>query len=183
MINVKDYYDIYKLLMKNVMNEEYKHSSYVSNGDDITNVLRFVNIYTSAEPDLIEFDNYDKRYYVLELYNEDDKISYSICPACDENESFYTNYGLCLVDEKVPDNFEVDYNEYGSHDKSYIEPVRVSMKKIDESVKVHIDRKKDGSIFGFTKVFNDGNTYYSYSYHNLDEDAVLDVMNDLNIKY
>ena len=203
MIHVESFEEILEILLQNVADEGCGHASYVSNEDDITELIRVVNASSDAVIDLINFDNCSEGYYVFELdYDGDDYLSYSIWPAHDEDGLFYTNYGLCLVDECVPDEFEEDYDEYGSHDKDYIKPIRIKKFLDDEpdcencdvedcphnkpairtTESTKIDTDDDGSLTGFTKTWKNDHSYFSYTYHSTNEDDVLDLMNRFNIE-
>ena len=186
MLIIKDACDIYKKLIDYALDKKYcGHSTYVSNADNITDALRYINLYTDAEPGLIEFDNSGNDYYMFELYYDEDILSYSICPACDSDGVFYGNYGLCLIDYNIPDNFESDYSENSAFDNDYVEPVRVKIKKDEKEITsdLKIDTLDDGTVSGFTKTWKNNNSYFSYTYHSTNEDDVLSLMKDLKFDF
>ena len=198
MIKVDTYSEILEILLRNVGDETCGHVSFVSDADTITDLLREVNLFTNAEPDLINFDNSGDDFYVFEFdyYDVDNYLSYSIWPAQDEDGIFNTNYGLCLVDKVVPKNFEKDYAEYGAKDKDYIKPIRVSFSFKDTEDKskeekkpilnsaesTKIDKNDDGSVSGFTKSWKNNNSHFTYSFHSTDEKSVLELMEKLGVK-
>ena len=185
MLIFKEVYDIYKKLIDYALDDKYcKHSTYVADADNITDALRYINLYTDAEPGLVEFDNSGNDYYMFELYYDEDVLSYSICPACDSDGMFYGNFGLCLVDNDVPDNFESDYAENSIVDKDYVEPVRVIIKNEKNVMSdIKIDKSDDGKVSGFTKTWKNNNSYFSYTYHSTNEKDVLDLMKNLKFDF
>ena len=207
MLHVKSYEEILEILLQNVADEGSHHVAYVSNEEDITELLTILNASTDAVPELVNFDNNgEKNYFVLELdYNEDDKYSltYSIWPARDEKGIFYPNYGLCLVDANVPEKFEKDYNRYADRDEFYIGPLRISRdnKKpivnsscvncnnkcsdktsIKTSEQTRIDTDNKGKLTGFKKSWTKNNSHFTYSFHSTNEDNVVELMKRFGIK-
>ena len=185
MLILKDDYDIYKKLIDYALDDKYcGHSTYVSDADNVTEALRYVNLYTDAEPGLIEFDNSGNDYYMFELYYDENVLSYSICPACDDDGVFYGNFGLCLVDNNIPDNFESDYSDNSLFDKDYVEPERVIVKDEEEiSSDIKINTLDDGTVSGFTKTWKNKDSYFSYTYHSTNENDVLDLMKNLKFNF
>ena len=201
MLKVDSYDEILEILLQNIADEGCGHASYISNEDDITELLKLVNIATNAEPELINFDNSCEGYFVFELdYADDDFITYSIWPAADEEGIYNSNYGLCMVDECVPSEFEHDYDKYSKDDKDYIKPVRIrktfgdldcdsckvnncpnKKNSIKTSESTKIDTNDDGSLSGFTKTWKNNNSYFSYTFHSTNENDVLDLMDKFQI--
>ena len=192
MIQIDDYNEILEILLRNIGDEEVGHASFVSDADTITEMLRLVNSSTDAEPDLINFDNSENDYFVLELdfTREDAYLSYSIWPAQGEDEIFNTNYGLCLVDKIVPQSFEKDYAKYGANDPQYIKPIRVCFsfkdekkKKADTKTSNSLEIKLDdnGNVSGFTKFWENDNSHFTCSFESTDEKTVLDVIKKLGL--
>ena len=200
MINVKSFDEILEILLQNIADEGCGHASYVSNEEDITNLLKTVNVSTDAEAELINFDNVNDGYYVFELdYVSDGLITYSIWPAVDTEGIFNTNYGLCLVDECVPSSFEKDYATYGSDDEDYIKPIRVHMgdepdcsncddtdcpnnkKSLKTSEMTRVDTNDDGTLAGFTKSWKNENSHFTYSFHSTNQEDVIEVMDRFDI--
>ena len=209
MLHVKSYKEILEILLQNVADEGSHHVVYVSDEEDITELLTMLNASTDAVPELINFNNNDeKNYYVLELdYYEDEgkyPLTYSIWPACDEDGIFYPNYGLCLVDVNVPKDFEKDYNKYDANrDEFYIKPLRISRdnKKpvinsscvncnnkcpdktaIKASEQTRIDTDNKGKLTGFKKSWTKNNSHFTYSFHSTNEDDVIELMKRFGIK-
>ena len=205
MLHVKSYDEILEILLQNVADEGSYHAVYVSDEEDIIELLTILNASTDAVPELINFNNNDeKNYYAFELdyYEDEDKhpLTYSIWPARGEKGTFYPNYGLCLVDANVPKNFEKDYDEYSDRDEFYIKPVRVkkdfeddecancdvnecpNKPSIKTSEETRIDTNDNGKLTGFKKSWTKNNSHFTYSFHSTNEDDVISVMKKFGIK-
>ena len=195
MMNVESYNEILEILLDNVTSEDCGHACYVSNEEDITKFLSVVNMCTDATPELINFNNANSNEYVFEFdYDVEIGLSYSIWPAADEDGTYFSNYGLCLVDKSISEDFEDDYNtELSIHDEDYIHPIRIKIgedeketpKKetgISSSESTRIDTNDDGTISGFTKKWENDHSFFTYTYHSTNEDDVLDVMERFGIK-
>lgn len=208
MLNVNGFDEILEILLQTIANERCGHASYVGNQDKISVLMGVVNITTDAEPDLINFNNNEECDYVFELDLVDNYFTYSIWPAADENGKYFPNYGLCLVDKDVSKRFEKDYEEFAEHDSDYIKPIRISIdmdidknhecnncksnncpnkqKKIQKEAPsvastVRIDTNDDGTLSGFTKRWQDNNSFFSYTYHSANEKDVLKAMDKFGI--
>lgn len=59
------------------------------------------------------------------------------------------------------------------------EPKTSSSPKVEEKTKVDTD--DNGKVWGFTKSWKDNNSHFTYSYHSIDEDDVLELMKKFNI--
>ena len=210
MLYVRDFYEIAELLKEAALNEDCCHASYVSNVDDIMMLLSEINSLTDATPEYLNINSSDDNceYYSLSLDYYDDELTYSIAPAIDmETEEFYPDYGLCLVDECIPDNFEHDYKAYGQYGKNYQSPIRVywgeepqsenededckkctydcdapcCKKNNQTEEKTKVDTDDEGKVCGFTKTWKDGNSFFTYSFHSSNEKDVIDLIKKFKI--
>jgi len=199
MLYLKTFQELVDILKEGAFEEECGHASYISNAEDITMLLEKVNELTKAKPEFIDFNNFvdeGYEYYTLSLDYEDGELSYSITPATDENDKFYTDFGLCLVDECVSERFEEEYREDSDFMRGFESPIRIcwgeepeekgkeSCCKLidgDTEIKTKVDTDDDGKVKGFTKSWKDKNSYFTYSYHSSDEDDVLNLMKQFKI--
>lgn len=208
MLNVSGFDELLEILLQTITDINSGHVSYVADQNKISILLGVVNITTDAEPDLINFNNNEDCEYVFELDLVDDYFTYSIWPAADEKGKYYPNYGLCLVDKEVSKKFEKDYEEFAEHDIDYIVPIRISVDleientnecanckskdcpnknktvtnttpTVANTVRIHSD--DDGNITGFTKRWQDDNSFFSYTYHSSNKNDVLKAMDKLGI--
>ena len=212
MLYLESFDELLDILKVAASEEECKHASYISSADDITMLLEVVNKKTDAVPEFINFNNFIDEgceYYTFSFdYDEYDDLSYSITPAIDENGRFYPDFGLCLVDECVSEDFEKDYKKGLCFNDNYESPIRVCWgeepqeddeedldckkctyncdapccQKNETKVNTKIDTDDDGKVCGFTKSWEDDNSFFMYSYHSVDEDNVLDLMKKFQIK-
>ena len=208
MLYIDSFIELVDILKEGAFEEDCKHASYVSNADDITALLEEINEHTKAKPEFVDFNNlrgegYD--YYTLSFDYEDGELRYSITPALDEDGKFYSDFGLCLVDECVPENFEDDYREDCDFIRGYESPIRIywgeepkdeddcekctyncdapCCTKTNTEEKTKVDTDDKGKVRGFTKTWKDKNSYFTYSYHNTDENDVLDLMKRFKIDF
>ena len=212
MLYLKSFDELLGILKVAASEEDCKHASYVSSVDDITALLEVVNKKTDAVPEFVNFNNFIDEgceYYTFSFdYDKDNELSYSITPAIDKNGKFYPDFGLCLVDECVSENFEADYKKGNRFNDNYEKPIRIHWgeepeedidckkctynytapcctknKKGDAEEKVQIDTNNSGKVQGFTKTWKDKNSFFKYSYYSTDEDSVLDLMRKLKIDH
>ena len=197
MLYLKTFQELVDILKEGAFEEECGHSSYISNANDITMLLEKVNELTKAKPEFIDFNNFygeGHDYYSFSFDYEDGELRYSISPATDEDGEFYSDFGLCLVDECVPDNFEEEYREDSDFIKDFESPIRICWgeepkeektfcceKVGNTEVKTKVDTNDNGKVMGFTKSWKDSNSYFTYSYHSTDEDDVLKLMKEFKI--
>lgn len=193
--------------------EDCKHASYISNTNDIAMLMETINKNTNAIPEFINFNNFigeECNYYSLSLDYGEGELKYSITPAIDEKGKFYPDFGLCLVDECVPDAFETDYKRGYSFNENYESPIRIywgeepeeddeddedckrctvncdasccKKNEIGEAEeKTRIDTDDKGRVQGFTKSWKDKNSFFKYSYYSTNEEDVLDFMRKFRI--
>ena len=211
MLHVEDYGEIVEILKAAALETECGHAFYVGSELDITSLLEKVTAMTDAKPDYVYFNNSADGYYSLSLDCEDGELYFSIYPAFDEkHKEFYSDYGLCLVDEEVPDQYEKDYKKYSRFGKNYESPVRICWgeeesedNEFDEqcakceancdapccsknneiSEKTKVDTDDNGRVWGFTKSWKDDNSHFTYSYHSTNEKDVLDLIKKFKIDF
>ena len=210
MLYVESMDEIVDILKEAAFDEDSGHATYVSAETEITALLERVNALTDAKPNYIYFDNSSAGYYSLSLDYIEGELYYSICPALDtDDNTFYPDFGFCLVDECVPKEFERDYKKYGQFDENYEKPIRVywgeepENNELDEqcvkcdvdcdapccsknnkiSEKTKIDTDDDGRVWGFTKSWEDNNSHFTYSYHSTNEKDVLDLIKKFKLDF
>lgn len=207
MLYIKSFDELLDILREGAFEEDCSHACYIADTEKISSLLESINKLTKAVPEFIDFNNFIGEgcpFYNLSLDYDEGDLRYSITPAIDEDGGFYTDFGLCLVDECVPKSFEKDY-KFGEFDRDYQSPIRINWgeepsedndddckkctydckapccKKNNTEEKTKIDTDDEGNVCGFTKSWKDNNSYFTYSYHSTDENDVLDLMKKFNI--
>lgn len=211
MLYLDSFDELVSVLKECAFEEDSGHAVYISEPEKITQVLASTTkLLPNARPEFINFNNFlceGCEYYTFTIDCSDGDLRYSICPTFDEYGELYPDYGLCLVDECVYDEFEEEYKFVSRHDY-YEDPIRISWgeepeeddnededckkctykcdapccKKNETKVNTKIDTDDDGKVCGFTKSWEDDNSFFMYSYHSADEDNVLDLMKKFQIK-
>ena len=210
MLYIDTFDELVAILKECALEEDCGHAFYLADAEKITSLLEKVNNLTNAKPEFIDFNNFlgeGCEYYTLALDYFDGDLKYSISPALDEDGDLYSDYGLCLVDEDVYEDFEEEYKTINRHNHDYESPIRIGWgeepaEESDEDVdcdkctyncdapcckrnnteeKTKIDTDDNGKVCGFTKTWKDKNSYFTYSYHSSKEDDVLDLMKRFKI--
>lgn len=146
MLYLESFEELIEVLKEGVLDEDCYHASYISDANGITALLSEINRTTNIIPDYIDFTNFGGcKYYNFSLDYVDGELIYSISPAWDEeNKKFYSDYGLCLIDDEcVPPYFEEEYKKYGQFNEHYESPIRVIWgEEPEEDFELDIDCKK-----------------------------------------
>lgn len=207
MLYIKSFIELLDILKEGVREEECGHASYISRPSDISMLLETVNKNTSITPEFIDFNNFigeGSNYYTFSFDYLDGELTYSISPAIDEEGHFYTDFGLCLVDECVPKIFEEEYKEESDLVDDYESPIRICWGeepeedededckkceyecdapccKMNLEQKTKVDTDDNGKLLGFSKQWKDKNSFFTYSFHSTNEEDVLDLMKKFKI--
>ena len=208
MLYIDTFDELVEILKEGAFEEDTGHAFYVADPEQITLLLNSLTKLTNAKLEFIDFNNFlgeGCEYYNLSLDYYEGDLRYSVSPTFDENGELYSDYGLCLVDEYVYDEFEKDYHIASRFNDDYETPIRICWgeepeeeldedcskctykcdapccKKNEVEEKTEIDTDDDGKVNGFTKSWKDKNSFFIYSYHSANEKNVLDLMEKFKI--
>ena len=210
MLYIDSFDELVDILKECAFEEECGHAFYIADAEKITLLLNSLTKLTNAKLEFIDFNNFlgeGCEYYNLSLDYDEGDLRYSVSPAVDEDGDLYPDYGLCLVDECVYEDFEEDYKAISIYNEDFESPIRVcwgeepeedeeedkdckkctyncdapccNKNNVEEKTKIDTDNK--GKVCGFTKSWSDKNSFFIYSFRSSNEDDVLDLMKHFKI--
>ena len=129
MLYIDSFDELLSILRECAFEEDLGHAFYIADAEKITQLLGSVSkIIPNARPEFIDFNNFlgeGCEYYTFAIDCYDGDLSYSISPSLDEVGDLYPDYGLCLVDECVYEEFEDEYKLVSKFNDDYESPIRI----------------------------------------------------------